>query len=720
MRHFFAHSFTWTMVSLFLFGAVAQAAASHAHPTVEQLTQNLVSLQARYAQANAAERGQLLNSLLTAAADRQQLLMSIIEDDPGAVLRVALPAAVRSSLPVAAQAYVEKRMQVEGALEVQVEDRSDGHRYHYALETATKRLSLHFAADPPTDLLSGAKIRAKGVQVDGALALTSGSTSVQALSAPLSNTFGEQKTLVILVNFQDGATQPYTAATAQNVVFGTTSNFDLENSFQQTWLTGDVVGWFTIPLSSTVCDTSSLATYAKQAATAAGVTLSNYSHYVYAFPNNACAWWGLGSVGGNPSQAWINGSFRLKVVAHEMGHNFGLFHSKAWECGTTTLGSSCSSIEYGDSVDMMGNPSIGHFNAFQKERLGWLDYGASPPITTVQTGGVYALDPYETVSANPKALKILKSTDLTTGKKTWYYIEFRRPVGVDSFLSSNSNVLNGVVIHTGSESNANSSYLLDLTPDTSSWSDPALTVDQSFLDPESGVTITPMSVESTGATVAVSFGPLACVPANPTLSLSPAETQWSQPGASVTYTVTVTNNNNAGCTASDFNLQIAAPSGWVGAFAAPTLTLSPGTSASTALTVTSLLSAPEGFYTIPVTTTDTANTTSSASTAATVSLVASLTISVATNQASYTRNQTVSVTATVSNGETPIANASVTFTLTKANGAVVTSTALTGENGVAVFSYRLKRKDPVGNYQARGVVTLNGIPGSAETSFLVQ
>ncbi len=34
-----------------------------------------------------------------------------------------------------------------------------------------------------------------------------------------------------------------------------------------------------------------------------GVDLSLYTRYVYAFPNNACTWWGLGSVGGNPSQA---------------------------------------------------------------------------------------------------------------------------------------------------------------------------------------------------------------------------------------------------------------------------------------------------------------------------------------------------------------------------------------------------------------------------------
>jgi NPCBM-associated, NEW3 domain of alpha-galactosidase len=711
---------TLTMALLvFVQPAAAQSPASPgADPAAESLTQDLVALHALYRQAGAAEQARHLRHLRSTAAARQQLLAALIEYNPGEVLRVALPADLRASLPPAVQTYVEEAVAVEGELEVLHEDRNRASRYLYFLHAAGQRLALHFAAEPP-DAVSGTPVRVSGLRLGQALALESGSTSLQPLAAVVPNTFGAQKTLVILVNFQDKATQPYTLATAQNVVFSQTSNFDLENSYGQTWLTGDVVGWYTLPLSSTVCDYSSLASYAKQAATAAGVNLSLYSRYVYAFPKNACTWWGLGSVGGNPSQAWINGSIALKVVGHEMGHNFGLYHSHSLDCGTTVLGSSCTSSDYGDTIDIMGNPAAGHFNAFQKEHLGWLDYGASPALTTVQTDGLYTLEPLAAAGTGPKGLAVLKSTNTATGQQTWYYVEYRRATGFDSFLSTNSNVINGVVVHTGSPSSGNSSYLLDMTPATSSWSDPALGVGQSFSDAESGVTITPVSVSSTAAVVAVSFGPLACVRANPTVALSPSQSQWVSPGTPVTYTVAVTNRDNAGCAAATFALQAAVPAGWTAAFANQTLDLSPGASASTTLQVTAPAAEVEGFYNLGVTATNSADAAYTASAAATVVLVSDLDVSLSTNQSSYTRTQSVVITAVVRANGAPVANASVTFTVTKANGTTVQQTVTTNTSGSAGYTLRLKKPDPLGTYQVSANATVNGISGSGVASFAV-
>jgi hypothetical protein len=455
------------------------------------------------------------------------------------------------------------------------------------------------------------------------------------------------------------------------------------------------------------------------------VNLSAYTRYVYAFPQNACGWWGTGTVGGNPSEAWVNGGLMFQVVGHEMGHNLGLFHSRSIDCGSTTLGSNCTTDEYGDPLDTMGY-STGHYNAFQKERLGWLNYGASPPITTVQADGTHWLDPYETVGSNPKALKVLKATDPTSGKKTWYYVEFRQAIGFDSFLSGNSNVLNGVVIHTGSELSDNSSDLLDMTPTTAPMSDPALTVGKTFTDPDAGVTIETTWASSTSASVGVTFGAVvteACAPAIPTVALSPSQSQSVQAGTPVTYTVSVTNNDNLACAASSFALQASAPTGWSAVFASSTLALGPGAKGSTTLQVTSSASASGGSYQIGVTARNSANAgyAASGSVSYLIAVAAPLTVTVSTNKLSYTRGQSVYITAVVKDNGSPVNRAMVTFRVTKPNGTVITKTITTRTSGAAEYRLRLASQDPRGIYQVRADASLNNARfGTAATSFTVQ
>jgi hypothetical protein len=288
-----------------------RAKSESARVTAENLTFNLLDVRDQHKNAGLAQKAQHLEKMRATAVKRQERLATLIETDPAQVLRLRLPKHHRASLPSAVQALVEDDITLDGDMEVFHEDRDDGSVYRYFLRTGQDRLSLHFAGEAPT-LKTGHRVRIKGVRVKHAVAMAGGG-SIQPLAAPLSNTFGAQSTLVILVNFQDNVAQPYTTDYARSVVFTSTNDWDLENSFQQTWLTGDVHGWFTIPMSSTVCDYKTLATQAKDAATAAGVNLANYKRYVYAFPQNACGWSGLGSVGGFPSQSWINGNFNLRV-----------------------------------------------------------------------------------------------------------------------------------------------------------------------------------------------------------------------------------------------------------------------------------------------------------------------------------------------------------------------------------------------------------------------
>ena len=277
--------------------------------------------------------------------------------------------------------------EVEGELEVLHEDWQSGSRYRYFLHSNSGRFSLQFTGDEPTHLASGARIRARGTRFGTTLALAGGGNSVQTVSAaPAQSTFGEQRTLVMLVNFADNPAQPWSSDQVNQAIFGTMSAFITENSYGATWVTGDVTDWMTIALSSSVCDTTSLASQAQQAAKAAGWVPSNYQRLIYAFPHNMCGFGGASLIGGFPSQSWLNGEISLRIAGHEFGHGLGLWHSHSMDCGDVPLGSACTSQEYGDSLDLMGTASSAHFNPFQKERLGWLN-----PLTVTQSG-TYILD----------------------------------------------------------------------------------------------------------------------------------------------------------------------------------------------------------------------------------------------------------------------------------------------------------------------------------------
>ena len=704
----------------------------------ETATVQLLQMHQSYRQANATQKQQLLTQFATLAAQRQQLLLSLMQTNPSDVLRIAIPNSVSQTMPAQVQPLVEKDTIAQGVLEVLVEmngtpEKTTGTKMHYGLTVAQGKLALHFASNPPEHLLTGSVVRVHGVQVGNDLALasgkpnSSGASSVQvgsSASAPPAS--GDVSTLVILVNFQDNPTaQPWTPAAVQNMVFTQTSNWDMENSFQQTWLTGDVAGWFTVPVSSTNCDTSSIKSDALSAAQSAGYILSNYTHYIYLMSSNTgcSAWWGLATIGG--SDVWVNGEYNIAVhvFAHEMGHNFGLYHAHTVDCGTQVMCSSGTYSDYGDGFDVMGAPTYNapHYNTFHKEQLGWLNSGTQPPITTVTSSGTYQISPYEAQDNNPKALKILQSGSTDS----YYYLEFRQALGFDSFLSSYADVMNGAMFHLASPSNTNSDDLLDMTPTSpSTFSHPALVVGQSYTDSTTGVTVTPTVVSSTGATVQVTLAAGTCTLGNPTVSVSPSQSQWVLSGASVNFTATVKDNDSPACAQSTFNLNDTLPSGWTGVWNTSALALSPGTSGSAALTVTSPLGAADGFYNVGMSAANAVTPAYSGSLSATyvISTPVPVTLTVATNQSSYMPGQTVAITASLLSGTSPDVGASVAVTVIAPGGKLTSLTGTTGGNGTVSLSYRLSKRAAAGSYQVQASVPSIGASATVggTTTFVVQ
>jgi hypothetical protein len=667
------------------------------------LTVRIASLLERRKAKNLPENVHLGDDFAELAERRFGKLSALIETDTAEVLRSALPEDVLAKIPAEYQDYFEKRGQIKGELEVIAEcDENDGRNLFY-LNTEKERFELYFAVKAERELLTGANITVKGVRVGNAFAVGEDSLQIDRDNSQsaeleiLSNTTGEQKLLVLLVNFQNNTSQPYTIDQVNNLIFNhsnssSVTNFYREVSFGQTWLAGDTRGWFTLNMTDG-CDYARIASNAKSAAQNAGINLSAYNRFMYIYPASGCGYSGLGTLGGN--ETWINGTLTRQNISHELGHNFGLNHARFLDCGSTVLGSACTTIEYGHILDNVGGGS-GHFHAFHKERLGWLNYGSMPPIIEVTQSGNYSIAAYASNTGSlPKALKILKSVD-SSGRKTWYYIEMRRNFGFDSGISNNVNLMNGVMFNLNQESNSQENYMLDMTPETTSRSDPALTVNRTYTDESAGISITPLSVGDSGATINVTFGssnPSSCVLANPTVSVSPSATQWITAGNSLSYTVTVTNNNSAGCANTNFNLTPTLPAGW----------------------------SADGFYSVVFGAVNSAAPSYSASASASCAVYSTLAVTASSNQTGYTRTQTATVTAYVSANGSPMSGANVTFTMTKPNGNRVTASAVSAANGSAVFNYKFNKKlDPTGTYLVSVNANMNGVSGVGSTSFTVK
>ena len=443
--------------------------------------------------------------------------------------------------------------------------------FFFALDAGTGRHTRVALAASLGVLKSGMRVAIRGnVAANGELVpesigivaladLTKKDTPV-VLAAPVTT-----KYLVIPVKFPTGGTgtladpwtygaDPFTPAALNTAVFGATGSVQAyynEVSYGQQLLSGVVAnngsgGFLQAGVAAPACsDYNAIGRAAEDAATAQGAYKFDVNHnppapftgVLYVFNNvPGCGWSGLAYVG--YARAWSNDTTNLLVIAHELGHNFGLAHAASLDCGALVIDvATCTSSEYGDPFDVMGNNRAMHFNSAQKAALNWLPAGS---VSTHTSGtATYTLSPIESAGGAHYAVKVPASANRT------YWIEYRQPIGFDAGLSGFPN--NGAQIRVASpfDSLCSGCYddteFLDMSPGTAAFTDGALVVGQTYTDTTFNIGINILSQTASTLTIQLTGGGGA-----PTSTTLASNINPSTSGAVVTFTATVTGTAPSG------------------------------------------------------------------------------------------------------------------------------------------------------------------------------
>ena len=475
------------------------------------------------------------SDMVSVARQRKELMLQLIEQNPKSFLELSITDTERNSMPYEVKENVEFSIEKQGSLEVLIEDDfvNNKSKTDYYLNENGIKSSLHFADSKPEGLISSTQISLDGIQLDDKIALYRQSTGsysgMSVLSVPDLKEFnqGEQKTIVILVDFLDDGEPTSTPDQVRDGMFNDPKSinaFYKEVSYGKTWLTGDVVGWLEIPETTDNCNGMIIQQKAIEYADSQ-VYFPDYRRIIIINPNNPYCYSSSGSVGlstiiteDGPSQASISRinsdlfSFEQdspitnKGIAHELGHNFGLLHALHYDCGNFVINNEgCIFQEYGDVFDVMGYPiSALHFNAFYKQKIGWL---SNQNKITITQSGMYIIYPVETNSENKKELEIPLSSDIPTPWFTflnYYSLEYRNPIGFDASLKYSINY-NGVILRAKDPIGSGDflvTSLLDTTPNSYSqiddFLDSILLLGNTFHDSFNGVYITPIRLTDDG------------------------------------------------------------------------------------------------------------------------------------------------------------------------------------------------------------------------------
>ena len=458
-----------------------------------------------------------------------------------------------------------------------------GGRYFYVLEDKLndKRFKLDFIDTVPDFLSSGDTITVWGIVNGSRITLTAddvqAASTAKALTSNMPTSTGEQHTLVIVADFMDAQVACPVHEIEDRMFYDpagySVAEFYATVSDNLTWFTGAVVGPYTIDYASTdTCNLGTMSQAADQAVISAGTDLSQYQRIVYVLPKeNTCGYSGVGEANKSPTRSWVFRCGTTGLYAHEIGHNLGMNHS-----ATPTS-------EYGDKSDIMGTTVLRSPNAPHQEQMDWL---ATNSVDLVTQSGHYDIAPLELIGGVPLAPQVLKIAKPDTNEV--YYLSYRQPVHYDSALSST--YTRGINIHRyKGDGSYRRTYFLA-----------ALNDGESFTDSVNGFTFTQTSHSAEYASVEISIDTIDnCIANTPAVSSTPTN-QTGEAGSTLSYQVTITNNDEVSCSSTTFNVNSFTPNNWASTVSQSQLHLAPGASGSISVSFTSPADANAGDYKLDI------------------------------------------------------------------------------------------------------------------------
>jgi len=428
-----------------------------------------------------------------------------------------------------AQTVSGQSVSLEGTFIVMVADDFENQKATYSYYIQTKDTTLYELKDIENlkDFSRGDIIKVEGILISEGKEyihniITQGKAEIIQRYEPAKESLKEGpgpvniRVAVILVNFRNDQSRPWTRQQIYDKYFSTTQNsvntFYRENSYGKVQFVGDVFDnhgqYYTLNMDTPDCNgDGEILSRAIQTADPDIVFRNQngqlYDEVVVAYPQRNCTFW-IGKASGGRTYYlstsegdvyvginWINGYINhLHVISHELGHNFGLEHANSWVCPHGRyIGEGCNQIEYGNPYDTMGaNWGIGynqtgHFQAIRKNFLGWI---SNNTVVDVTQTGIYHISALEQRNqSDPKALRMRSAGFLD------YVIEYRKPTGFDSFMPRSGLLINRIT-----------ATLLKLHSTEQPF---ILQVGEEFYDPDAGIYIQPLTENEDGMEVNIQF-----------------------------------------------------------------------------------------------------------------------------------------------------------------------------------------------------------------------